>query len=325
MRSKIWNYEKNQSCDPEKAKASNEKSLELLEEAMLKGAVDLHTHSNVSDGKTSPPQLLQEVLRNRLKTFALTDHDTIAGIEAVSMVFEKLSQLAVSLPGFIPGVEISADFKGQEVHLLGYYPAGLIRCLDGYLEERRKDREARNRKLCKKAQENGMKITYKELSNEGGFVVGRLHMAQIMIRKGYVTSVNEAFDRFLGEGKPCYAERELPDVKDAVDQVIKSGGVPVLAHPAIYRGWLRGEEAAGPSGVKDKLRELKDAGLQGVEVIHGETSEAESRILARIGAELDLLPTAGSDYHGSHKPHVHLHNAKDDFRPLLAEFYPQFR
>lgn len=325
MRSRIWNYEKNQSCNPEKAKENNLRSQELLQEAMLKGAVDLHTHSNVSDGKTSPPQLVQEVLRSRLKTFALTDHDTIAGIEAISMVFEKLSQLHAELPDFVPGVEISAELDGQEVHLLGYFPAGLIRCLDGYLEERRKDRDRRNERLCAKAQEQGMRITFEELCNEGGFVVGRLHMAQLMIRKGYVTSVKEAFERYLAEGRPCYVQRELPQVKEAITQVIRSGGVPVLAHPALYKGWLRGEDALGRAGLEAKLAELKEAGLQGLEVLHGETTPAESRVIAAAGAALDLLPTAGSDYHGSHKPRVRLRTAKDDPRPFLAEFYPAFR
>lgn len=324
MRSRIWDYEKNQTCDDAKAEEYNKRSLELLEEAMLRGPADLHTHTNVSDGKTSPPQLIQEVMRCRLKTFALTDHDTIAGIEAISMVFEKLSQLNAELPDFVPGVEISARFEGQEVHLLAYYPAGLIRCLEGYLEERRKDRDRRNKKLCEKANENGMRISFEELSNEGGFVVGRLHMAQLMIRKGYVTSVQEAFDTWLSEGRPCYVERELPDVEEAIKEVRRSGGVPVLAHPALYKDWLRGEEAAGFDGLRDKLTKLKDEGLQGVEVLHGETALEESRLIAEAGAELDLLPTAGSDYHGSHKPHVRLRSYKDDHRSFLAEFYPQF-
>lgn len=325
MRSKIWNYEKNQSCNPEKAKAVNQESLALLREAMLKGAVDLHMHSNVSDGKTSPPQLVQEVLRNRLKTFALTDHDTIVGIEAISMVFEKLSQLAVELPDFIPGVELSADMDGQEVHILAYYPAGMIRCLDYYLEERRKDREERNRRLCEKAQAEGLRITYEELACEGGFVIGRLHLAQLLIRKGYVTSVQEAFDKYLGEGKPCYVKRELPTAEDVIKQVRLTGGVPVLAHPAIYRGWLRGAEAMGPSGVEAKLARMAAWGLQGVEVLHGETSLAESRAVAGIGAKLGLLPTAGSDYHGSHKPKVRLRTRQDDTGAFLAEFYPEFQ
>lgn len=324
MRTRIWNYENNQSCDPEKAGEHNAESLRLLWEAMRKGAVDLHVHSNVSDGKTSPPQLVQEVLRNELKAFSLTDHDTIAGIEAVSMVYEKLSQLGVALPDFIPGVEISAGFEGQEVHLLAYYPAGMIRCLDAYLEERRKDREDRNRRLCEKAETLGMHISYEELSSEGGFVVGRLHMAQLMIRKGYVASVSEAFERFLGDGRPCYVKRNLPRVEDAIKKVRETGGVPVLAHPALYRNWLRGPEVMSREELGGKIAGLKEAGLQGIEVLHGETGREESFIIAGLTAELGLLPTVGSDYHGSHKPRVHMQNAKNDFRPFLAGFFPEF-
>ncbi len=291
---------------------------------MREGALDLHTHSNASDGKTSPPQLVQEVLNRRLRTFALTDHDTTSGIEAISMVYEKLFQLGVELPDFIPGVELSVDFEDQEIHLLGYYPSGMIHCLDGFLDERRRDREARNRQLCENAQAAGLNIHYRELENEGGGTIGRVHMAQLMIRKGYVNSVDEAFDLYLGEGKPVYVKRVLPDAGETMKQIINTGGVPVLAHPAIYKGWLRGPEPLGAEGVRDKLDSLKTLGLQGVEVIHGETMRAESEVIARLAADLELLPTTGSDYHGSHKPNVHLWQAANDHRQFLARYYKEF-
>lgn len=325
MRTNIWNYEKGQLCNHEVAESNNRESLRLLWEVMLEGALDLHTHSNVSDGKTSPPQLVQEVLTHRLKVFALTDHDTIAGIEAISMLYEKLSQMGIDLPDFFPGVEISAELDGQEVHLLGYYPSGSIRCLDGYLQERRMDREARNRLLCAGADSLGMPIQYSELSSEGGHVVGRLHMAQILIRKGYVTSVKEAFEHFLAEGKPLYIKRDLPAAETAIKQIRQTGGVPVLAHPALYKGWLRGEQAGSEADLQKRFAALQAVGLQGVEVVHGETVLAESRVVAAAAASLELLPTVGSDYHGSHKPHVHLYKDTDDFRPFLAEYFKEFQ
>lgn len=325
MRSKIWTYIKNQTCDPVTGRENSQKSREMLWETMRNGATDLHTHSNASDGKTSPPQLIQEVLNHRLKSFALVDHDTTSGIEAVSMVYEKLTQLGMELPDFIPGVEISCELEGQEVHLLGYYPTGTIRCLDGFLEERRQDREKRNRKMCELAEANGMPIDYDELATEGGGTIGRVHMAQLLIRKGYVSSVDDAFNRFLSEGQPLYVERTLPSAADAIHQIVMTGGCAVLAHPAIYKDWFRGPKPHGSTSLHRKLSLLKEGGLAGVEVLHGETSFAESELIAQVTAELDLVPTAGSDYHGSHKPNVRLRNDRDEGYDILVRYFPELR
>lgn len=325
MRSRIWNYAKQIAKNEEEARMDNEKSLAILWETMRNGAVDLHMHSNVSDGKTSPAQLVQELIQHKIKSFSLTDHDTIAGIEIISLVYDKLGQLGYDLPDLIPGVEISAELDGQEVHILAYYPAGGIRGIESFLEERKKDRENRNRQLCEKVKEQGMAIEYDELKHEGGYIIGRLHMAQLMIRKAFVASVDEAFDLYLAEGRPCYVKRVLPTALDTFDVIRNSGGVPVLAHPAIYKDWLRGEERISQEKLLEKLRTLKELGLQGVEVIHGESSMDESRILAEVSSVLGLLPTVGSDYHGSHKPNVHMRRGKDEYRPFLAEFFEEFR
>ncbi len=322
MKKRIWNYHKNQSCDPVSGRENSEKSREMMWDVMKLGATDLHTHSNASDGKTSPPQLIQEVLNHRLKSFSLVDHDTTAGIEAISMVYEKLSQLGMDLPDFIPGVEISTIFDGQEVHLLGYYPTGTIRCLDGFLADRRQDRENRNRLMCQLAQENHMPITYEELVTEGGGTIGRVHMAQVMIRKGYVNSVDEAFQKYLSEGQPVYVKRILPDISESIHAILSTGGIAVLAHPAIYRNWFHGPETCGQEGLKRKLSALQDMGLTGVEVLHAETALADSEIIAKVTAELGLLPTAGSDYHGSHKPAVKLRSYRNEGYDILVRYFP---
>lgn len=320
MRQNIWKYQV-EKISEEDARMQNEEALAMLWDLIARGAIDLHVHSNTSDGKSSPAQLVQEATENRLRAFALTDHDTVSGIEIVSMVYEKLYQIIRELPDFIPGVEVSAKYEDQEIHMLAYYPKGNIRTLEPYLEQRRKDREARNRLLCEKVQNAGLPIKYEELVNEGGNVIGRLHMAQLMIRRGFVTSVEEAFRLYLGEGQVAYVRRDLPQAEEVIQEILLTGGVPVLAHPAIYKDWMRGENKKTRDALEAVFAGLMAKGLQGVEVIQGEMSHEESEILAEITASLGLLPTVGSDYHGSHKPQVELRRGDEDYRLLLQKYF----
>lgn len=318
--SNIWNSDL-ETIDREEAQEANARSLAFMWDLVWKGGTDLHTHTNTSDGKSSPAQLVQEVMANDLKSFALTDHDTIQGNEIISTVYDKLSQLRMDLPICVPGVEISCDYKGQEVHLLAYYPDGNVRRIDDFLAQRRRDRDERNRLICQKLQDLGIPVSYEDLSNEGGYVVGRIHLAQLLIRKGIVTSVDEAFDTYLSEGKAAYVPRKRPPAEEAIQAIRETGGVPVLAHPALYKNWLHGNQAMTPAEFAETLETFKTFGLQGVEVIHGETGEEDSDRVCTAAAALDLLPTVGSDYHGSHKPWICLRHGSDDYRPFLESHY----
>lgn len=305
----------------EEALEQKKRALNLMWNYLAEGASDFHMHSNASDGTSSPAQLVQQAINHGLKSFSLTDHDTIEGNAVVSMVYDKLSHVQVPLPEFVPGVELSANFDKQEIHILAYYPIGNIRLLDNFLAARRLERELRNKQLCEKVQEAGMNIDYDDFIHEGGHVIGRLHMAQLMIRKGYATTVDQAFNSFLAEGRPCYVKRSLPSAQAVLTEIKKTGGIGVLAHPAIYKDWLRDNKKSDEK-LRDIFMILKDQGLDGVEVLHGETSEEESRIIAKLASEANLLPTIGSDYHGSHKPNIPMFKATNPGLDILRSYFP---
>lgn len=283
------------------------------------GAADLHLHSTASDGSDSPPALLQAVMANGLKAYALTDHDGIQGLQAMSLVRDKLRKLGMDLPAFIPGVEISGVYeeggRKQEVHVLAYFPVGGIEELQPFLQEQRKNRDARNRRMCERLQELGMHVTFEELQGEGGEVLGRPHLATIMIRKGYANSHREAFAEWLGSGKPAYVPRELPAVQDVIRIARGVGAVTVLAHPSLYRGWMDDEDR-----LRERLTELQNAGLDGIELFQNETKREHAQTLSRIGADMGFLPTIGSDYHGRNKTDVPMLQAAQDMTELLEPY-----
>ena len=312
---------------PEELQAEREQQLlerhsrgrSRLAQIVRGGAADLHLHSTASDGSDSPPALLQAVMAQELKAYALTDHDGIQGLQAMGLVRDKLEKLGMDLPAFIPGVEISGVYdegeRKQEVHVLAYFPAGGIEELRPFLQEQRKNRDARNRRMCERLQELGMLVTFEELQGEGGEVLGRPHLATIMIRKGYANSHRDAFDRWLGSGKPAYVPRELPAVQDVLSIARGVGAVTVLAHPSLYRGWMDDEDR-----LRERLTELQHAGLDGIELYQNETKLEHAQVLSRIGAEMGFLPTIGSDYHGRNKTDVPMLRADKDMTELLEPF-----
>lgn len=275
-----------------------------------RGSLDLHLHSNASDGFDSPPQLLEKVMEKRLLAFAVTDHDTIWGVQDCEIILEKLRLMRVPVPDFVPGVELSVDFEEQEIHLLGYFPSGGIEKIRPYLLASKERRNERNQKLCERLTELGFPITIEELNRQGGQVINRVHAAILMMRKGYADTVNEAFDKYLGAGRPAFVAYEHPSAEEALKLIQTSGGISVLAHPVLY-GW----EESGKT--REKLERLKKLGLQGLEVVHGETDMAFSKRMSAVAKELDLLRSIGSDYHGLNKKGVHIFDPKEDYSDYL--------
>ncbi len=328
MRTKIWSQNQKKTClsyTAEDLAQINADSLEYMWEVMVSGNNDLQIHSNESDGHDSPPKIVQEVMKRNLDAFSITDHDAIHGFHAVSIVYDKLNQLGMDLPDFIPGIELDAKFEGQDLTILGYFPYATFWLMEDYIADRIADRNQRNLKTIELGQEAGLRLTEEDLNALGGGVISTVHIARLMMQKGYVDTVDEAYDVYLGEGKPLFVPRNIPEAGEVIQTIIEAGGVPVLGHPALYEGWLRGDNKMNREELTEKVSRLKDLGLQGIEVMGRMASYAHSRELAHVGTALDLLPTAGSDYHGSHWPNVHIRNENDDPRKFFSLFYEEFR
>jgi len=255
---------------------------------------DFHTHSNASDGSYSPGDLVKLAADSGVTTMALTDHDTISGVgEAVAAG----KQYNVTV---IPGVEISIDFSPGVMHVCGYYldidnpelQAGL-----NFVQEARRNR---NPKIIEKLNALGLDITLDEVKAVAGTdQVGRPHFTKVLIQKGYVQNTQEAFDKYLAKGAPAYMDKQRLPLDHAVAMIKAAGGVAVLAHPIQLKlnSW---EEYS------EKIAELKNAGIEGLEAFNSYQSEAENQQFYKIARELDMLITGGSDFHGEIKPKVKL-------------------
>ena len=240
--------------------------------------VDLHMHSSVSDGVLSPFRLIELAARAGLAAAGLTDHDTVDG---VGPALEAGSVYGIEV---VPGLEVSAHWKGVEVHILGYYPA-CSKKLDAVLQGLREERYRRMEAILTKLRRLGLELELDEVTAEAGpSAPGRLHLARILVRKGLTKNLEQAFGRYLGKGRPAYVPRTALTPARAIQVLLDAGAVPVLAHP----GW---------SG-RGLLKYLVPFGLQGVEVFHPDHPLDVQRQYYREAVERGLLVTGGSDFHG---------------------------
>ncbi|MGC4377115.1 PHP domain-containing protein [Fictibacillus sp. Mic-4] len=244
---------------------------------------DLHTHTTASDGMNSPGENVKMAVEKGLKAIAITDHDTASGIE------EALAE-AKKHPGFecVPGIEISTLYNGQDIHVLGYYINHLDQSFLSKLDQLRNVRNERNHMIIEKLNKLGIPITLDEVAEkrkakEGN--IGRPHIAEVLMEKGIVSSLKEAFDVYLGKGKLAYATPKRISPEEAVKMIIKAGGVPVLAHPGLY-------------DEDELIPQLVNVGLQGLEVYHSDHSDEQEEHYKKLADNYRLLPTAGSDFHG---------------------------
>jgi predicted metal-dependent phosphoesterase TrpH len=261
--------------------------------------VDLHTHSNASDGDLSPGQLVREAAAQGLGAIALTDHDTIGGLEEA-----KNAARAAGIR-FIPGIEVSINWKmpqnaaglgpGGEFHLLGLGIKSPSPAFLAAIAELSHLREARNREILEKMNELGIEAAFEEVEAfSGGYSVGRPHFANLLVSRKIVKTREQAFDRYLGVGRPLYIPKEGLDFDRAVALIRESGGIPVLAHPmSLYVAWGRLPELIG---------ELKKRGLAGIEAWHPTAKPRSCRRLEELGRSLGLHITEGSDFHGLIRP-----------------------
>ncbi len=244
--------------------------------------VDLHIHSNASDGKFSPPALVKMAAELGLKYIALTDHDTVSGIPSALEAARSLPQLT-----FIPGVEISTDVPEGEVHILGYYVDYTSPELGESLEKFRNSRQSRAQGMIAKLGQLGIDISWarvQELAGDGS--IGRPHIARAMLEKGYITRFEEAFDKYIGHGGPAYVERYKMTPEEAVQLILQANGLPVLAHPFTVHE-------------PEKLvKELKPAGLVGLEAYYKDASRKDTDAMLLLAEQYNLIATGGSDFHG---------------------------
>lgn len=240
--------------------------------------IDLHLHSNASDGIHSPSELIKIVATADIAAAALTDHDTIAGLhEAEHMA----TQLGID---FVPGVEISTISDGQEIHLLGYYPRRYDD-LEVVLKKLRQDRCRRMDKMIDKLKGQGFKVTLEELLLESGSAApGRLHLARLLFKKKYVHSLDQAFTLYLRHDRPAYVPREGLSTIEAVELLMFVGAVSVIAHPGTIDFKI--------------IRDLIEKGLKGVEVYHPDHSTGITAKWLGFAISNNLIVTGGSDYHG---------------------------
>ena len=247
--------------------------------------IDLHTHSTASDGTLTPTELVRHARERGVEVLSLTDHDTLSGLEEAIGEAERLGM------EFIPGIEISAEFEPGTLHILGYYLNPSDRTLEDNLTWLREGRDNRNDIILEKLSALGFPLTMEDvLAFAQGESVGRPHIADAMMAKGYVADRDQAFDRYLAKGGPAYADKERMTAENAISLIRKAGGLAVLAHPQ----WLGLDRAALASFVHD----LSEMGLAGIEAYYYSHSSDETLFYGKLAKEHGMLVTGGTDYHG---------------------------
>jgi len=250
--------------------------------------IDLHSHTNESDGSCSPARLVQEAVRAGVDVLGITDHDTFAGYD------QALPEARARGVGLVCGIELSTKLHGHSVHLLGYFLGddGLRGFRDWVLEMQASRRE-RNERLAARLRELGFDITVEEAQARGRGMTGRPHFAEIMVEKGYAANYRQAFDDYLDESAKGYVYRREPQFAEAVAQILKAGGIASLAHPVRVKG-----------DVAAMMPELRDAGLNAIEAYHSDHGARETELYLGLAKRYGLMVTGGSDFHGAPKPEV---------------------
>lgn len=280
--------------------------------------IDLHTHSTASDGTDSPSQLVLQATKQGLSAIAITDHDTVSGI---SEAMNAAKELPITV---IAGIELSCLYQNKDLHMLGYFIDYTDQIFLSKLEELKQKRDFRNEQIRKKLEEHDIFLTMEQIKGHAKqSVITRAHFARAMEEAGYVKSKEEAFSKYIGDDCPCFVQKLRFTPKEAIDLIRNAGGVAVLAHPLIYK--MSYDE------IEHLLIYLKDCGLTGVEVYHSSHNTSNSATLREMIRPYHLLPTGGSDYHGTNKPNVQLgcgyggmtisHALLDDLKLVHTQLY----
>lgn len=255
--------------------------------------VDLHVHSRASDGTYSVTELVDYALEKKLAAFALTDHDTVDGL-APALSYASGKDIEV-----IPGIELSTEYNGKDIHIVGLF----IRFEDpGFLQRLKEfcdSRDIRNEKMAARLTRAGFPLTVEELAEAfPGAVITRAHFARLMLEKGYIKELKEAFEKYIGDTCPYYVPREKVSPLDGVRLIREAKGIPVLAHPMLYH--------MNETALSQLIGPLKDAGLVGIEGLYSTYNTSDEALVRRLAKKHGLLISGGSDFHGANKPGLDL-------------------
>jgi hypothetical protein len=263
--------------------------------------IDLHTHSNASDGILTPSELVELAARIELRALALTDHDTMAGVREA-----RIAAAACGLT-FIPGIEISSQFERGALHIVGLYLDPENVTLSENLARLVELRDERNALIADKLCEIGMPIRMQEVETlAGGGVIGRPHFAELMVRKGYVKRFKNAFKKYLERGRPAYTPRQKLSPERTIEVILEAGGVPILAHPDQTR--RKGD------ALEQLIGDLTDMGLKGLEAYCSNYSIGHIHRYIRLAKKYGLLVSGGSDFHGAIKSGILLGKGSGSLR-----------
>ncbi|MGH9559040.1 MAG: PHP domain-containing protein [Bryobacteraceae bacterium] len=260
--------------------------------------IDLHTHTDESDGSFSPQQLMIAAAQANLEAIAITDHDTFAG-------FDEAARHAAAFPGeLICGIELATRYRGRSVHLLGYFldgvPDGAFR---GWLNGVQKSRRERNERLIERLQGRGVDITLDDVRRHGKGLIGRPHFAAALVEKGYADSIQGAFKKYLDESGACFVPRNEPAFAEAVSRILEARGLPSLPHP--------GRVSTDYAALEESVCEMQRLGLRGIEAYHSDHSAADVDFYKSLAGKFSLAITGGSDFHGTAKPQIALGAGKN--------------
>lgn len=249
--------------------------------------IDLHTHSTASDGLYSPTDLLHQAKQVGLRVLALTDHDSTDGLEEAAKVARELGI------DFIPGIEINTDVSGGEVHMLGYFIEYQRPEFQAILQVLRDARVRRGQRIVELLNQEGVHVSWERVRELAKGAVGRPHVAEALVEAGYAKSIPEAFDKYIGTGRPAYVPRYKLTPLDAVGLIASANGLPVIAHPI---------DLPGLEVLRQWLPDLLKAGLVGLETYYGPYTKEQEQKLQALANEYNLIATGGTDFHG---PGIH--------------------
>ena len=247
--------------------------------------IDLHVHTTASDGQYTPAQIMQKAADLGINTIAITDHDTVAGLEEGRTEAEKLGI------NFVPGIEMNINGSRGEFHLLGLGLERISTSLQTAIDNLQKNRVIRNEEMIAKMRADGVDITIEELySHFPDTVIGRPHIAAILVEKGLVRKRQQAFDKYLAKGRPWYCERVGTNLDEAIVAIRESGGIPVIAHPmSLYLSWGKLPAA---------LQDIYERGVMGLEAFHPGARMTDCLRLEECARKIGYFITAASDFHG---------------------------
>lgn len=263
--------------------------------------IDLHVHSTASDGSLTPTEVVNRAAGLGLTAMALTDHDTVSGIDEALKAAKDLDMEV------IPGIEVSCIYKEKEIHILGLYIDHTNPELLSFLKEASRKRYDRNMEMLAAFNKDGFEITVEDLHcGNPKTVITRAHFARALLKRGYVSSVDQAFRKYLNQDRPYYRSRELITPEEVLNALQAAGGFPVLAHPLQYKlGW---------AGTEELVSKLTDHGLCGLECFHSSNNQDESGKLRKLAKKYFLAPTGGSDFHGAAKPDIEIGSGRGGLR-----------